>query len=45
MYEIFGIDKRTFKTETVAIAQSWIELKIILREEKPNYQAIWFERR
>lgn len=44
MYRILGINKRTFKIEDVAIASNRAELNLILNQERPKYQAIWYVR-
>jgi len=37
MFEITGMSKKTFRTETVAVASNASELRRILREEADNY--------
>lgn len=45
MYRILGIEKHGhFAIVDVAIAQSRAELSLILKEERPHYQAIWYVR-
>jgi hypothetical protein len=45
MFEILAINKRTFKTESLGFASNYTELQLIVTQEKPNYQAVWFVRR
>jgi hypothetical protein len=44
MYRILGINKHTFKIEEIAVASNYAELKLILRQERKEYQAIWYVR-
>lgn len=45
MYEVLGINKQTYKTESIGYASNAMELNMMINQEKPNYQAVWYVRR